>query len=294
MCWGPPLATPCAGGPLGSRTAGTTCVMFLFVFLNTKRKEKKEKGSGGETRQRSCQKPHKHKPQTLFVWGNIVQSRRREGGGTDAIVSKVIWHFFCRTLRRNIEIFHSLPLFPKHVKLNDSRFPSPVVLPPPHPPPPCPPPWLICPLDPWTLTPAVWREGIKPACRYYPSLSALHSSLRRVLCRWRVNPERPEMFFALTSFLSFPFISFGCLVRAQLWNWSEETLSWERTPHVLVWFVVSILMRWNSSSCRIFCIARIVRRWEDRGAIWKEFSYSMVPQQTAHRVSYNIDTYKYI
>lgn len=55
----------------------------------------------------------------------------------------------------------------------------------------------------------------------------------------------------------------------------------ERKPHIvlIVWFFfVSILMRWNPS-CRIFCIARIVRQWEDGGAIWREFSYWMEPQQ---------------
>lgn len=124
---------------------------------------------------------------------------------------------------------------------------------------------------------AVAREEFEPACRYCSSFQ----NFNNVSCRWcpYVLPlcisRKMDFVSVLLLFIFFPPFQFGpsCEFRAR-------TLVYERKPHILliVWFVVSILMRWNPS-CRIFCIARIVRQWEDGGAIWREFSYWMEPQQ---------------
>lgn len=93
------------------------------------------------------------------------------------------------------------------------------------------------------------------------------------MCCPCVYPERRTLFWFC--YLSFSSFKFGLSSEVRV-----RTLFYERKPHIvlIVWFVVSILMRWNPS-CRIFCTARIVRQWEDGGAIWREFSYWMEPQQ---------------
>lgn len=118
--------------------------------------------------------------------------------------------------------------------------------------------------------------GIKPACRYCSSFHFFNN----VSCRWcpHVLPlcisRKLDFCFGFVTF-HFPLLCFGLSSEVR-----ARTLVYERKPHIvlIVWFVVSILMRWNPS-CRIFCIARIVRQWEDGGAIWRKFSYWMEPQQ---------------
>lgn len=130
------------------------------------------------------------------------------------------------------------------------------------------------------LNPACFGQSsrvgrVEPACRY---CSSFHFSIMSLvadvhMCCPCVYPERWTLFwFCCLSIFSFKF-GLSSENRAMV-------LVYERKPHIvlIVWSVVSILMRWNPS-CRIFCIARIVRQWEDRGAIWREFSYWMEPQQ---------------
>lgn len=118
---------------------------------------------------------------------------------------------------------------------------------------------------------AVTWWGIKPACRYCSSFHFFNN----VSCRWcpHVLPlcisRKMDFCFGFVTF-HFPLLHFGLSSEVR-----ARTLVYERKPPpivLIVWFVVSILMRWNPS-CRIFCIARIVRQWEDGGAIWREFSY---------------------
>lgn len=175
---------------------------------------------------------------------------------------------------------HSLPPFPKHDKqslvkggvdflsLSTSLHPTP--------------PFYVPPPTTWLKSPpsssacfgqslrAVTWEGFEPSCRYCSSFQiSIMSLVADVhMCCPCVYPERWTLFwFRYLSVSSFKF-GLSSEVRAR------------RKPHIwlIVWFVVSILMRWNPS-CRIFCIARIVRQWEDGGAIWREFSYWMEPQQ---------------
>lgn len=143
------------------------------------------------------------------------------------------------------------------------------------------------PLTPHLLTALHWllesSEAPAPVCRRGKGSNlpcryrlAFHFSIMSPVadvhaCCPCVYAERWTLFF----YLSFSSFQFGPNreVRA-------KTLVHERTPHIVLFlcFVVSISMRWNPS-CRIFCIARIVRQWEDGGAIWREFSYWMEPQQ---------------
>lgn len=125
-----------------------------------------------------------------------------------------------------------------------------------------------------SLTAVTW-EGFKPACRYcsyfrIPIVSCCRCPYVLPLCISRQN----DFVLVLLGLVFFPFsFTFG-LSR----NSEQRTLVHERKARTLliVWFVVSILMKWNPT-CRIFCIVHIVRQWEDGGAIWREFSYWMEP-----------------
>lgn len=127
-----------------------------------------------------------------------------------------------------------------------------------------------------SLTAVTW-EGYKPACRY-----CSYFQIPIVSCRWCpyvlplcISRQKDFVLVLLVLFLPFSFpLRLGWAVKSE-----QRTLVDERKPRILlVWFVVSILMKWNPS-CRIFCMARIVRQWEDGGAIWREFSYWMEPHQ---------------
>lgn len=117
-------------------------------------------------------------------------------------------------------------------------------------------------------------EGFEPPCRYCSSFQISNSLLSQMsICAALVYIQRDGLCFVL--FFHFASFKFGLSSKVR-----ARTLVHEMKPHILliVWFVVSILMKWNPS-CRIFCIARIVRQWEDGGAIWREFSYWMEPHQ---------------
>lgn len=141
----------------------------------------------------------------------------------------------------------------------------------------------------WPLTPhrTVLEQfsGIrnKPACRYTDlRFSIMSLSLMLSTCAIPcMYPETQTLF--LSFLLSF---SFGLNMMKP-----EQKTLWrrEKAPYCTYCWIC-----WRSSCCRIFYIARIVRQWEDRGAIWREFSYWKGPQQLPLRVSYNRDTYKYI
>lgn len=132
----------------------------------------------------------------------------------------------------------------------------------------------------WTEPQSSCVGRVEPACRYCCSFHFFNNvSCRRCphvlpLCISR------KMDLVLLCCLSIFIFIFRSLEFGLSSENRATALNYERKPHIvlIVWSVVSILMRWNPS-CRIFCIARIVRQWEDRGAIWREFSYWMEPQQ---------------